>query len=92
MYPVSCRMHLESLLTIGLYIRQDAFQLWARFLFCPLPILVPLAYHPTNFCIDPFFTKEESEDNNENAARLSDVTNKAYLVSTESYLEFYTLI
>ena len=66
MDPVSCRMHLESLLTIGLYIRQDAFQLWLRFLFRPVLFLYLYNVTPQTFALiqktlgcRPFFTENE---------------------------------
>jgi len=51
MDPVSCRMRLESLLTIGLYIRQDAFQLWLRFLFRPVLFLYLYNVTPQTFAL-----------------------------------------
>ena len=51
MDPVSCRMRLESLLTIGLYIRQDAFQLWLRFLFRPVLFLYLYNVTPQTFVL-----------------------------------------
>ena len=55
MDPVSCRMRLESLLTIGLYIRQDAFQLWLRFLFRPVLFLYLYNVTPQTFALILFF-------------------------------------
>ena len=57
MDPVSCTMRLESLLTIGLYIRQDASQLWARFLFRPVLFLFLYDFTPQSFVLIQKFRK-----------------------------------
>ena len=66
MDPVSCRMRLESLLTFGLYIRQDAFQLWARFLFRPVLFLFLYDITPQTFVLILKFEKKSTMTVDEN--------------------------
>ena len=83
MDPVSCRMHLESLLTIGLYIRQDAFQLWLRFLFRPVLFLYLYNVTPQTFALIQKYLKEKiesftSEETNQFEERLENLLIKAH--------------